>query len=533
MQNLANNFYLLSLLINRLGPKIKETTLVEVFRQNPREYVFQFAGETDHIALTFFCGGQDSFVFPGKKAKPREGSHLYFRELMGKEVLEAGVFENDRSFYLQFNDDYQLIFKLYGQHANVILFKNEVPQTMLRPKFQNDWQKQFRDYHNKIDQSYDAYERLLEEYGDPEKALKILLPALPKDAFTYLEKRGFFEVNPKMQWQLTQDLLHYLKYPTYFIDYQKVNNKNNPGYLLTVFESETSVKQFDHVEEAYEEFAKIYLKHFSILLYKNALLDRLKKREQQLAKKIKNNEVRLQKLVEGHDYKTLADILMANLHQLEKGNKEVSLYDFYNDQYVKIPLKQELSPQKNAERYYRKGRNQFYEIEQLEAQIENDQQAYAEVQEQLESIESTVDLKELKKEYKDVFEKPAKQKAKEAEPPFKHFKIKGYDIYVGKNAKSNDALTFKFANKNDLWLHAKDQHGSHVIVRNSGVDQFPRDLIEHAAAIAAYYSKGKGEEMCPVAYTKKKYVWKPKGSRPGQVHYKNEEVVLAEPGLEG
>lgn len=532
MENLSNNHYLLANFMEALTPQIRHTKLIEVYSQNPREYVFQLAHNNDHVSLTFFSGGQDSFLFAGKKSKPKHGAHLYFRELMGKEVQDAGVFENDRSCYITFEDRYQLVYKLYGQHANVILLFDGAPHVMLRQNFKRDWQKQFSDYHQPIEQTYSAYENLLEEYGDPEKALKSLFPAFPRAAFDYLEERGLYQANPTTQWQYTQDLLQYFKCPKYFIGYQEVKNKNNPGYYSTIFEVNEPVQQLDNALDAYQEFARVYLKHFNILLYKNELLDHFRKKVNQFNKKIKNNEKRLQKLVEGYGYKTLADVIMANLHLLEKGQDEAELYDFYNDATIQIPLKRELSPQKNAERYYRKGRNQYYEMEQLESQIEQDRQEHASLQEQLEQIEGMEDLKTLQKEYKAVFDKSGKKQDRETAPPFKHFKVKGYDVYAGKGAKSNDALTFKFANKNDLWLHARDRHGSHVVVRNPGVQEFPQEIIESAASIAAYYSKGKGEAMCAVVYTRKKYVWKPKGSDPGQVHYKHEEVVLAEPGIE-
>ncbi|MGB3465496.1 MAG: NFACT RNA binding domain-containing protein, partial [Cyclobacteriaceae bacterium] len=102
-------------------------------------------------------------------------------------------------------------------------------------------------------------------------------------------------------------------------------------------------------------------------------------------------------------------------------------------------------------------------------------------------------------------------------------------IWIGRNAKNNDELTQKHTHKNDLWLHAKDVSGSHVVIKQNGKEDFPADIIEKAARLAAWYSKRKNDSVCPVLYTPRKYVRKPKGMLPGQVIVDREQVVLVEP----
>ncbi len=97
------------------------------------------------------------------------------------------------------------------------------------------------------------------------------------------------------------------------------------------------------------------------------------------------------------------------------------------------------------------------------------------------------------------------------------------------NAQRNDELTLKYAYKEDLWLHAKDVPGSHVIIKHQSGKNFPKDVIERAAQLAAYYSKRKTDTLCPVAVTPKKYVRKRKGDPAGMVVVEREEVVMVEP----
>ena len=100
---------------------------------------------------------------------------------------------------------------------------------------------------------------------------------------------------------------------------------------------------------------------------------------------------------------------------------------------------------------------------------------------------------------------------------------------VGKNARYNDELTLKVANKNDLWLHAKDVAGSHVVIRDQAGKKIPREVLEAAAQLAAWYSKRKTDSLCPVIYTPKKYIRKRKGDPPGAVVVEKEDVIMVVP----
>ena len=104
-----------------------------------------------------------------------------------------------------------------------------------------------------------------------------------------------------------------------------------------------------------------------------------------------------------------------------------------------------------------------------------------------------------------------------------------FELNVGKNAKSNDHLTMKVATKNDLWLHARDVSGSHVVIKEKPGKNFPQSVIEKAAQLAAFYSKRKTDSLCPVIYTPRKFVRKIKGAMAGQVVVDKEQVVMVVP----
>lgn len=115
-------------------------------------------------------------------------------------------------------------------------------------------------------------------------------------------------------------------------------------------------------------------------------------------------------------------------------------------------------------------------------------------------------------------------------PPFREFEKNGYKIFVGKDAKNNDNLTFGYAKPNDIFLHARGVSGSHVIIKNP-TREFPqKPVLQYAASIAAHYSKARTSRIVPVAYTMRKFVKKAKGE-PGAVLIDREEVIYVKPEI--
>ncbi|HEX8129354.1 MAG TPA: NFACT RNA binding domain-containing protein, partial [Pyrinomonadaceae bacterium] len=133
--------------------------------------------------------------------------------------------------------------------------------------------------------------------------------------------------------------------------------------------------------------------------------------------------------------------------------------------------------------------------------------------------------------YKDAHRTKAQIKAAESVAGARRYRSSdGYEILVGRAAKDNDQLTFKVARAHDLWLHAADYPGSHVIVRNParGEDVPHRTVIE-AAQLAAHFSQAKRDSKVSVHYTPRKFLSKPKGAAPGLVRMSSFRTLLVEP----
>ncbi|MEQ9412428.1 MAG: NFACT RNA binding domain-containing protein, partial [Cyclobacteriaceae bacterium] len=242
---------------------------------------------------------------------------------------------------------------------------------------------------------------------------------------------------------------------------------------------------------------------------------------------IAKNQKKLDEITIDTQYKTWADVLMANIHRVERGNKKVQLEDFEGNE-ITIKIKPELNAQQNAQIFYRKAKNQEIEIKKLTTSIEAKNGEIENASKQLDLLNTISTLAEFRSHFKSAQSKVVKK----SEPlPFHTVEHMGYQIWIGKNAINNDLLTLKYTRKDDLWLHAKDVSGSHVVIKNQSGKTIPKEVIERAAELAAYNSKRKTESLCPVAYTLKKFVRKRKGDPAGAVVVEREEVIMVTPKL--
>ena len=199
-----------------------------------------------------------------------------------------------------------------------------------------------------------------------------------------------------------------------------------------------------------------------------------------------------------------------------------------------VELDSRLSPADNAQRYYKLYNKAKVAKEVLTNQISlwESELVYLEsVKAFLSKAETEEDLVEIRDE---LYRSGYAQKLKGYKPP-KQIKARpmrfktsgGYDLLVGRNNVQNDYLTFKMAEKQDIWFHTKDIPGSHVIMVTGGEEPSERDYTE-AAAVAAYYSKATAD-LVAVDYTAVKNIKKPQGSKPGFVIYKTNYTAFVKP----
>ena len=257
---------------------------------------------------------------------------------------------------------------------------------------------------------------------------------------------------------------------------------------------------------------------------------------ERLAKKINNQLVELEECKDREQKKIFAELINANLYRLGKGVPFYELEDYYNGNApVKIPVKPELTPAENAQRYYKEYRKMRTAEEMLTGLIEEGREDLAylrTVLDELNRAETEREIGEIRQELSDggfiKHKNSGKQKKNQPMPPLEFTSPDGFKVYVGRNNLQNDRLSLKTAAKSDIWFHIQKAPGSHVILSLEG-EKATDAAMEFAAKTAAYYSSGREAGAVEVDYTEVRNLKKPTGAKPGFVIYHVYSSVLVKP----
>lgn len=259
-------------------------------------------------------------------------------------------------------------------------------------------------------------------------------------------------------------------------------------------------------------------------------------------KKLNILQCELKESMQRENYRIYADIITANLYRMKKGDEKLVAQNFYdeNQKEIEIKLDNTKSPSQNAEKYYakyKKAKNtEIYATEQIKLTVEEIRYLES-VLYSVSNAQSPMHLAEIKAELVQngyIKENGRNKKKKEKQPPVGkplEYEYGGYTIYVGRNNVQNDYLTLKMGRSRDLWLHTKNIAGSHTLIKFKG-EEFPNDVIEAAASLAAYYSKGKNSSYVEVDYCPVSHVKKPSGAKAGMVIYDGYNTALVKPETE-
>ena len=246
-------------------------------------------------------------------------------------------------------------------------------------------------------------------------------------------------------------------------------------------------------------------------------------------------------------YKVYGELITAFGYGLEQGAKELMAQNYYNNnEEIRIPLDPLLSPMENAKRYfekYNKLKRTYEALSSLIKETKDEIEHLESIRTSLEIATNEHDLTQLRHElmeYGYIKKRFSLRKGEPKNPVGKNAKSKplhfissdGYHIYVGKNNYQNEELTFKLADGNDWWFHAKNLPGSHVIVK-SGSNELPDRTFEEAARLAAYYSGARDADKVEIDYTERKNIKKPSGKAPGFVIYSTNYSMVADTNISG
>lgn len=318
--------------------------------------------------------------------------------------------------------------------------------------------------------------------------------------------------------------------------YAIIGRTNQVKTILTlqpqILETGASVKEFSNINDAicYAMSLKpIQLpQHEQLQKLVSAETAKLEKKLQALEKDLNNAQ-------DAEAQRMLADTIMANIYQIKKGQTSADLINIYDGEPVTVSLSPILSPTENAQAYYK--RYNKYKRAQIEVQLQ--MEAAKEMLQYLASLDSSLmtavtkaEVEEIRQEMiaSDLIKEIGKKKKSLAQKSIPlHIKLNDEaDLYIGKNNKQNDYVTFTMGGPRDLWFHTKDIPGSHLILKTT-LPEYRQSDIEIAVQLAAYFSKARSGSNIPVDCVQRRYVKKPAGSKPGFVIFTNQKTYYTTP----
>lgn len=515
---------------------IPEGIIGEAYTQERDQIVIGIGSPDDELWLRVGCAGPLPFVWPMRKTgKARKNVKDLFPELYGLRITSVKVVDYERTMVLHLEKGYSLVLKMHGLLSNVLVMKNKTVTDRFRHN--QDTDLEFTLEPGDFDTDWEA--NLVQTEGQPTKdRLRAIAPIYDRHFVAWMDRKmaegmDFAEAFRAVIAEAENDVCYIVKEATRMR--LLLLNPDNPD-ALRIEDPEQALHTFFRSWFQYESYARQFE------MVRKALAKHLKRYRGQIDSFYKS----MDSIATTRPAEEFGHILMANLHVLEQGMKSAELFDFYQNEQIKIKLKPELNPQQNAEYFYKKQkklRSRSGHIEEQIGRLEEEQASFLAVENEFSEMPAPGDLElgergldyalskamtAFSKKYHDLLVAGNPQRV-DLKHPFHEYKKNGFGVFVGKNAKQNDRLTFQFSSKTDTWLHARDVTGSHVIIRNANNRDIPTDVLEFAAGLAAHFSKRKTEALVPVQYTERKYVRKVRDGHPGQVIVEKEKVVMVEP----
>ncbi len=230
------------------------------------------------------------------------------------------------------------------------------------------------------------------------------------------------------------------------------------------------------------------------------------------------------------------ELLLAYKHGIERGARQITVPG-YDGEPRTIDLDPQLTPVENAQAYFQQYRKAVRASKGIPARIRE----LEEDLDYLDQLDTDLTIAENRPEIDAVYDalleagwikKEARHSSASMVSKPRRFDIEGFPVFVGRNARQNDQVTFDRASPHDLWLHVRGRPGAHVIIKSER-RQVPREVIREAAALAAYYSSARESSEAPVDVTERRFVSRARGGRPGLVTYRNEKTLMVRPQRAG
>lgn len=528
-----NNYFILNKLVTELNRELQGYKITRAFSFEKEKMTFILSNGSDESTLEISVNPGFPFLILKRKISiPKRNLVDFFNALLPLNIISVEIADNDRIIRIQ-TDKSSLYFAIRGKFTNMYLIHGDSEiesfkksDKKIKENFRQEVLKcRFISGFNNLkieDESIDLY------------SIRKKYPVIGKDIIN--------ETNLRLEnaGNLSKDILNGIireikeNKSALFID-EDTGDVNLGIESFNVFPF-TRKKIFDRLIDAYNNFLIEKFSRESIFDKKKIIEKHLERELNKISGKLNDVRAHLLRTSREEEYKKKADILLININKLSKGREKIELPDLYDENVsVTIKLDPKLSSKQNVDLYFEKARNEKIKIEKMKALFSELNIKFSElskIKAEYLNAESAVNIDSIMKELK-IKQEVQKKSEEDIKSKFRHYIIDGkYNVYVGKDSKSNDLLTMKFARQNDYWFHARSVSGSHVVLKNEYPKEgIPKNILKSAASIAAYHSKAKTSGMVPVSYTQKKYVTKKKGMDPGKVALLREDVLIVKPEI--
>jgi predicted ribosome quality control (RQC) complex YloA/Tae2 family protein len=530
---LYRNYYFLNRLVLEYNELCSGAVLTEAYSQRKNELVFSLSRSGKEFHLIFSVSQNDPHIlYKENIARAKRNTAELFTELLPMQILGFKIAEGDRIIEISAEKG-RFYFILRGKDTN-LLFKSSAGEYSAFKKYGDDFIKSFefelkaRGFTDKI------------YIPDPSRfdLSNDLFDTMKKEA-PFLGKENLAEIKSRMNGNTAEEFR--LKCSEVIQDFEQKKcglffDKNNAALRIApdsfhIFSD--SIGSSDTFHEGLNSYFREKYRFEKETAARKTIQRHLEKELTRVADKLNETSVKLNSPPKEEFYRSAGSLLLTNKNNLRKGMKEIELFDYFSNGVLKIKLDEKLDPQENINSYFDKAKNEkvlLLKMRELHESLVNKREIIITEKEEFEKADSLDKLEKIMDDL-NLHEENIPEDKKDIRIKFRHYVIEGkYHVYVGKDSKNNDLLTLKFAKQNDYWFHARSVPGSHVVLRvDNAKEVVPKNILQKAAQLAAFYSKAKTSKLAPVTYCLKKYVFKRKGMEPGQVALTKENVLLVAP----
>lgn len=552
----------------------------KIFQPNKNEIILGLYLDKKNYALDICIEAQNCRINLTTNSKPNPQVAPNFcmllrKNLIGLKLKNVITFDLERLILLEFEgfdeiDDViskKLIIELMGKHSNIILVdESNIIVDSLRHIKETD--ENYRDILPHTKYIFPTSNKIsfldLKDFEDFKKYTDMCnindLPMQISNTFNGISKNFVCAIIKKFEIkELTNSNLEMIfNYITKIINNIGTDNlsfkkiKNKDGFVKDYFlAAEKSIMPFA-LNFFIDDFYYTKETNESFKNYRNTLLKLILETLKKYNKRLSNINQKLHECSDMDKYRIYGELITANLYKISNKNiDEIELENYYdNNNKTVIKLDKRFSPSINAKRFFKKYSKLKNALQIVTEQKKDTLKELEYIESVVYELENCTSIEEITTIFEEISENDIFKEKTSISTNFKKSKLKkskltknkdvsfnpikynidGYVILVGRNNKENDFLTLKYANKNDIWFHAKDFHGSHTILRIDNNLPYPNnDLLIKVAQISATHSKAKNSSNVPVDYCEVKFVKKPSGSKPGMVIYSNNKTLNVNP----